>query len=220
MSEEHEYAQAQTVRRPGDVYPSSAADRHSALSAAAAASPHDGALHVTQADLPAGKRLVTATAAGQVMAQFTLPVPGTEVAEETDAVTIGEALEAAASAGGRPVDLADAAALQAAETRATGMPGPVPGGVAATAQQAAAANMRRPHDDHGGGDRNATTLSDVVGSAEAALPADKVATREDADRVAATAAWNARRHGGGGGGGKGVAEAVAAAAEMNEGRMP
>uniref|UniRef100_A0A0E0E271 SMP domain-containing protein n=1 Tax=Oryza meridionalis TaxID=40149 RepID=A0A0E0E271_9ORYZ len=210
-------AQAQPIR-PGDVYPPSAADHHQARrerdKAVAAAD-----LRVTEADLPAaGKRVVTATAGGQVMAQFTVPVPGAEV-ETTDAVTIGEALHAAGS--NEPVGLADAAAVQAAEMRATGLAGVVPGGVAAAAQKAAEANMRRRHCPDGDDDKaTTTTLKDVVGGAAEVLPADKVATREDADRVAAAAARNAARRGGGDGGdGKGVAEAVAAAAEMNEGRM-
>lgn len=151
----------------------------------------------------------------QVMAQFTVPVPGREVADATDAVTLGEALEAAAqtSAGDKPVDLADAAAVQAAETRATGLGGNVRGGVAAAAQRAAETNARRAED---GGK---VTLRDVVGGgAEAGMPANKVATREDAREVAAAAARNAGKgHRAGGGGG--VAEAVVAAADMNEGRM-
>uniref|UniRef100_A0A0E0MPT6 SMP domain-containing protein n=1 Tax=Oryza punctata TaxID=4537 RepID=A0A0E0MPT6_ORYPU len=217
-----EHGQPQPVR-PGDVYPTSATDRDKAVHAAA--DQGGGGLHVTETDLPAGKRVVTATAGGQVMAQFTVPVPGKDVAEETDAVTVGEALQAAGttSAGSRPVDLADAAAVQAAEMRATGMSGVVSGGVAAAAQQAAEANVtrsRRPDNDGDGEKKNratTTTLKDVVGGAAEVLPANKVATREDADKVAAAAARNAGRHAGGGG--KGVAEAVAAAAEMNEGRM-
>lgn len=60
-----------------------------------------------------------------------------------DAITVGEALEASAlSAGGKPVDEGDAAAIQAAEVRATGRMQAVPGGVAAKAQAAAAQNVR------------------------------------------------------------------------------
>lgn len=65
--------------------------------------------------------------------------PITEV--ESDAVTIGEALEAAVlTAGDKPVDEGDAAAIQAAEVRATGLGHVVPGGVGAEAQSAAAYN--------------------------------------------------------------------------------
>lgn len=58
-----------------------------------------------------------------------------------DTVTIGEALEATAlSLGDKPVDHKDAAAIQAAETRATGESKARPGGLAAAAQAAAATN--------------------------------------------------------------------------------
>lgn len=57
-------------------------------------------------------------------------------------------------------------------------------------------------------------MKDVVGGARR-RSGGHGGHQEDADRVAAAAARNAAR--GGGGGGKGVAEAVAAAAEMNEG---
>lgn len=60
-----------------------------------------------------------------------------------DTVTIGEALEATAlSLGDKPVDRKDAAAIQAAETRATGEFKARPGGLAAAAQAAAATNER------------------------------------------------------------------------------
>ena len=57
------------------------------------------------------------------------------------AITIGEALEATAkTAGDKPVDQSDAAAIQAAEVRATGSNVITPGGLAATAQSAASFN--------------------------------------------------------------------------------
>lgn len=63
-------------------------------------------------------------------------------------ITIGEALEATAlTAGHRPVDYSDAAAIQAAEVRATGRTNIVPGGVAAAAQSAATRNARLPRDE-------------------------------------------------------------------------
>ncbi|VAI26641.1 unnamed protein product [Triticum turgidum subsp. durum] len=216
--------QSQPVRT-GDVYPPSAAAHDARRQRDEVLATHDdqqqkqdgrrGDLRVTETDEPhAGRRVVTATAGGQVMAQFTVPVPGAGVEEATDAVTIGEALQAAAqtSAGERPVDLADAAAVQAAETRATGLGGLIPGGVAAAAQQAAETNMRP-----GLAEEEKVRLRDALGSAAAVLPANKVATREDAVAVATAANRNAPA--GGGGGGKGVADAVAAAAEMNERRM-
>lgn len=64
-----------------------------------------------------------------------------------DAITIGEALEAAAlTAGQKPVERSDAAAIQAAEVRATGRTTIIPGGVAAAAQSAAIRNARSASD--------------------------------------------------------------------------
>lgn len=148
-------------------------------------------------------------------------VSGREVAGATDAVTIGEALQAAAQtlAGDKPVDLADVAAVQAAEMRTTRLSGVVPGGVAAAAQQAAATNMKPETREE-----EKVRLRDVVGSAAAVLPANKVATREDAEKVAAAAGRNAGKGrtfaaAAEDDGVNGVAQEVAAAAEMNEGRM-
>lgn len=57
------------------------------------------------------------------------------------AITIGEALEATAqTVGDKPVEQSDAAAIQAAEVRATGCNVITPGGLAATAQSAASLN--------------------------------------------------------------------------------
>jgi len=72
-------------------------------------------------------------------------------------VTIGEALEATAlAAGDEPVERSDAAAIQAAEARATGLDANVPGGLAAQAQSAAAANAWAERD------ADKTTLGDVL----------------------------------------------------------
>ncbi|KAG6471349.1 hypothetical protein ZIOFF_068790 [Zingiber officinale] len=93
-------------------------------------------------------------------------------------VTIGEALEAtAATAGDKPVDASDAAAIQAAEAIATGM-NAISGGVAASAAAAAAANASVDRDE------DKTKLCEVVADANMRLT-DKEATREDAERVAA-----------------------------------
>lgn len=63
-------------------------------------------------------------------------------------ITIGEALEATVlTAGDRPVDYSDAAAIQAAEVRATGRTNIIPGGVAAAAQSAATRNARATRDE-------------------------------------------------------------------------
>ncbi|KAJ6305735.1 hypothetical protein OIU78_021138 [Salix suchowensis] len=72
-------------------------------------------------------------------------------------ITIGEALEATAlSCGQRPVEWSDAAAIQAAEVRATGRTTITPGGVAAAAQSAATINARMTKDE------DKTKLSDVL----------------------------------------------------------
>lgn len=75
----------------------------------------------------------------------------------SDAITIGEALEATAfSAGNKPIDESDAAAIQAAEIRATGLGHAVPGSVVAEAQSAAAYNARKMRDE------DMTKLGDVL----------------------------------------------------------
>lgn len=63
-------------------------------------------------------------------------------------ITIGEALEATVlTAGQKPVEWSDAAAIQAAEVRATGRTAIMPGGVAANAQSAATLNARLTRDE-------------------------------------------------------------------------
>jgi hypothetical protein len=72
-------------------------------------------------------------------------------------VTIGEALEATVlTAGKKPVEWSDAAAIQAAEVRATGRTNIVPGGVAAAAQSAATHNSRIEKDE------DKTKLADIL----------------------------------------------------------
>ncbi|KAJ0253819.1 Late embryogenesis abundant protein 47 [Hirschfeldia incana] len=93
-------------------------------------------------------------------------------------ITIGEALEAAVlTAGNKPVEWSDAAAIQAAEVRATGRTNIMPGGVAASAQSAATLNARANSDEE------KTTLADVLTGARGKLPSDKPATRKDAEGV-------------------------------------
>ncbi|XP_054791754.1 late embryogenesis abundant protein D-34-like isoform X1 [Prosopis cineraria] len=93
-------------------------------------------------------------------------------------ITIGEALEATAvTAGNKPVEWSDAAAIQAAEVRATGRTNIVPGGVAAAAQSAATLNARLTNNT------DKTTLADILNDATSKLPSDKVATRKDAEGV-------------------------------------
>uniref|UniRef100_A0A8I6XHF5 SMP domain-containing protein n=1 Tax=Hordeum vulgare subsp. vulgare TaxID=112509 RepID=A0A8I6XHF5_HORVV len=98
--------------RTGDVYPPSASAHDARRQRDEVLGTHggdqqqnqDGDLRVTEADEPhAGRRVVTATAGGQVMAQFTVPVPGAgveEVATREDAVAVATAAERNAAAGG------------------------------------------------------------------------------------------------------------------------
>ncbi|XP_034576983.1 late embryogenesis abundant protein D-34 [Setaria viridis] len=122
-------------------------------------------------------------------------------------VTIGEALEATAlAAGDEPVERSDAAAIQAAEARATGLHANVPGGLAAQAQSAAAANAWAARDE------DKTTIGDVLANATAKLVADKTVESADALRVAGAENRNkgdaTARPGG-------VAASMAAAAKLN-----
>ncbi|KAK4751144.1 hypothetical protein SAY87_004626 [Trapa incisa] len=96
-----------------------------------------------------------------------------------DVITIGEALEAAAlTAGQKPVERSDAAAIQAAEVRATGRTTIIPGGVAATAQSAAIRNARM------NSDADKAKLADILTDAASKFPSDKEVTRRDAEGVA------------------------------------
>lgn len=90
----------------------------------------------------------------QVVGRYGLPTdvkmhqPQPPSREEPDAITIGEALEATAiSAGDKPIDKSDAAAIQAAEVRATGLGHVVTGGLGAEAQSAAAYNAQSTRDE-------------------------------------------------------------------------
>ena len=71
------------------------------------------------------------------------PYSASQQSGNAGGITIGEALEATAlTAGKKPVEWSDAAAIQAAEVRATGRTSIMPGGVAAAAQSAATLNAR------------------------------------------------------------------------------
>ncbi|XP_073147391.1 late embryogenesis abundant protein 47-like [Henckelia pumila] len=123
-------------------------------------------------------------------------------------ITIGEALEATAlTAGHRPVDYSDAAAIQAAEVRATGRTNIVPGGVAAAAQSAATRNARLQRDE------DKTKLGEILSDASTKLPSDKAVTRRDAEGVIGAELRNdpnlCTRPGG-------VAASLAAAARLNQ----
>ncbi|KAK2631744.1 hypothetical protein EUGRSUZ_L02495 [Eucalyptus grandis] len=165
---------------------------------------------VTETGVPGG-RIITERVAGQVVGQYVEGGPAAEAEAQVvqqSAITIGEALEATAqSAGDKPVDRADAAAIFVAEQCVTGSNVVVPGGLAASAQTAAAYNEGTLRDDA------KIKISDVLTGATAKLPADRVASRQDAEWVvnAEMRTGNkAAAHPGG------VGASVAAAVRINE----
>lgn len=88
---------------------------------------------------------------------MTPTLPFQQGGSRTGGITIGEALEATAlTAGQKPVEWSDAAAIQAAEVRATGRTTISPGGVAAAAQSAATLNARTARDE------DKTKLADIL----------------------------------------------------------
>ncbi|XP_030509192.2 late embryogenesis abundant protein D-34-like [Cannabis sativa] len=98
---------------------------------------------------------------------------------ESCAITIGEALEATAKTlGHKAVDKIDAAAIQAAEARATGSNDVTPGGLASVAQSTATFNCGIDVDEC-----YKFKLRDILTDASAKLPADKRATQKDAEGV-------------------------------------
>ncbi|KAM5561482.1 late embryogenesis abundant protein D-34-like [Rosa sericea] len=165
---------------------------------------------ITETDLP-GRRIFTESVGGQVVGEYMqrapLAAPST-VQVSGGQITVGEALEATAmTAGKKPVEWSDAAAIQAAEIRATGRPSIVPGGVAAEAQSAATLNARTMRNE------DKTKLGDILAGATAKLPDDKPATLRDAEGVTDAEMRNDRyltTHP------TGVAASVAAAARLNQ----
>ncbi|XP_047314078.1 late embryogenesis abundant protein 47-like [Impatiens glandulifera] len=137
-----------------------------------------------------------------------LTSPSTSIAQSRfTGITIGEALEATAlTSGQRPVDYSDAAAIQAAEVRATGRTNIAPGGIAAAAQSAATRNARVTTEEE------KTKLSEILTNATSKLPTDKQVTRRDAEGVIGAELRNdpnlTTRPGG-------VAASMAAAARLN-----
>ncbi|KAI8566266.1 hypothetical protein RHMOL_Rhmol02G0026700 [Rhododendron molle] len=159
-----------------------------------------------------GTWVVTESVGGQVLGQvyqYTEVQATTAGAAVVQAqITIGEALEAAiATAGNKPVDQSDAAAILAAEVRATGSNVIAPGGVGAAAQSAAAFNAGLDRDE------DKVKLADVLTGATERLPADKVATRDDAEGVVIAELRNNPNLTTNPGG---VADSVTAAARLNE----
>ncbi|CAK9328298.1 unnamed protein product [Citrullus colocynthis] len=168
---------------------------------------------ITQTEMP-GRRVITESVGGQAVTQHSERVPIVPLStlnpheEGGGGITIGEALEATAlAAGEKPVEWSDAAAIQAAEVRATGQMNIAPGGVAATAQSAATMNARITQDE------DKTKLADVLKDARSKLSADRPATRRDAEGVAGAEMRNdpfLTTHP------TGVAASVAAAARLNQ----
>ncbi|CAM8921306.1 unnamed protein product [Rhodiola kirilowii] len=173
----------------------------------------DQGVTVSEIDVPGG-RIVTEQVAGQVVGQYIQPVPvkNPQAAMiDQSAITIGEALEAAvATAGDKPIDQSDAAAIQAAEVRATGSSLVIPGGLASTAQSAATYNAAEDAEDQ------KVKLGHLLTDATAKLPADKVVTRQDAEGVMGAELRNSAEFGVHP---DGVAAAMAAAARLNEGQV-
>ncbi|XP_047153953.1 late embryogenesis abundant protein 3-like [Vigna umbellata] len=130
-----------------------------------------------------------------------------------DPITIGEALEAAAiAAGNKAVDQNDAAAIRAAEIRASGEKSVRSGGVGETAQAAATFNS------HVKRNQDKTKLSDILTDASEKLSVDKAVTKEDADAVYAAEVQFTRRGEAEEGVAKpgGVSASMATAANLNQ----
>lgn len=170
---------------------------------------------VTQTAVPGG-RIVTEFVAGQVVGQYSVADQAMMqqqqqqqvVEEDSSKVTIGEAMEAAAlSAGDRPLEETDAAAIRAAETQAQGADKVMPGGLADQAWAAASANAWAERDE------DKITVGDVPSDATTKLADDKPAAREDAARVVQAETYSdagARTKAGG------VGAAVTTAARLNQ----
>ncbi|OIT38324.1 PREDICTED: late embryogenesis abundant protein D-34-like [Nicotiana attenuata] len=172
-----------------------------------------------------GANIITESVAGQVVGQYIQPTGGMAqggggVQEQQGGgggggqqpggggITIGQALEATAQTiPGKPIDQSDAAAIQAAEIRATGSNVITPGGVAATAQSAAAYNESMMRDE------DKVKLGDVLSDATTVLPADRPATRQDAEGVVGAEIRNKQDMSTTPGG---VAASVTVAASLNE----
>lgn len=173
---------------------------------------------VTVMETDVGTRRIVVEAVGdQVVGEYTQPatepvilgsspIAAGDALEPGSPITIGEALEASAlGAGDKPVDQSDAAAIQAAEVRATGYV--LPGGIGAAAQSAAT------HNDRTSWFEEKTTIADVLEDATAKLPGDKPATSEDAEGIISAEMKNKPMMGAYPGG---VADSVAAAARLNK----
>ncbi|KAI9196276.1 hypothetical protein LWI28_022528 [Acer negundo] len=148
--------------------------------------PKNQGVTITGTRIP-GALMVTETFAGQIVGQRVQVASTHEAAAtvaagevEQDKLTIGKALEATIqTAGNKPVEYSDAAAVAEAEMRATGRNAVIQGGYGASAHSAAAYNTGMI------GDENKIKLKDVLAGASRGFPAKEV-TRADAEAVAHT----------------------------------
>ncbi|XP_031278096.1 late embryogenesis abundant protein D-34-like [Pistacia vera] len=146
----------------------------------------DKGVTITGTEVPGGG-VITETVAGQVVGQYVQVPVGQQTAAgvgNQGKITMGQALEAAIqTAGSKPVDQSDAAAVREAEVRATGSSVVIPGGFAASAQSAAAYNAGMIRDE------DKIKLRDVLTGASGGLPAKEV-TQEDAEGVQNAEKWH------------------------------
>ncbi|XP_062104999.1 late embryogenesis abundant protein D-34-like [Humulus lupulus] len=162
---------------------------------------------VTETDVP-GYRTVTESVGGQVVDPYGQSM-ATALLSEVSALTIEDALEATAKIlRHKTVDQRDAAAIQAAEARATGSNVVTPGGLAAMAQSTATFNYGIDL-----GEKYKFKLGDILTGATTKLPVDKAATRQDAEVVENAEMQNNPNQTTQPGG---VAASVKAAARLNE----
>ncbi|KAK6141345.1 hypothetical protein DH2020_024895 [Rehmannia glutinosa] len=129
-----------------------------------------------------GQRVFTEAVGGEVVGRYVVAEQKEETIDPPLSalnpviVTIGQALESVdLSVGDKPVDESDAAAIQAVESRATGLNKVIPGGVASEAQSAAKHNARTMAED------KKIKVRDVLANATSRLPDDRAVTKEDAD---------------------------------------
>ncbi|KAG0451054.1 hypothetical protein HPP92_026621 [Vanilla planifolia] len=168
--------------------------------------PAIGEVSVAEVDI-SGRRVIRETVAGQTVAQFPVTTDGTGGILPRQEITVGEALEGAAlMQGDKPIEQSDAAAVQAAEARATG-PKTLLGGVASAAQSAANVNTRISREE------DKIAIGDVLMDATAKMVADRAVTREDAEAVLGAEVRNRPDMKTVPGG---VAESMAAAARLNQ----
>ncbi|KAJ0249022.1 Late embryogenesis abundant protein 32 [Hirschfeldia incana] len=170
----------------------------------------DRGTSVAQTDVQ-GARVTKESIGVQDLGQYVEPRPVSATAgagvNVQSKITIGQALEATAqTAGKKPVDQSDAAAIQAAEVRASSNNVIAPGGVAASAQSAADYNAAIEFDE------NKIKLVDVLAGAAGKLQEDKAVTKQDAEGVVSAELRNnpnlATYPGG-------VADSLTAAARLN-----